>query len=106
MARKLDQGWYEQAAAIIVSSYTGTKERLAVLNEIWGEYLLATKDYVGPTYTQKIVISEEALRNIFEQAILSTTGIELKQIIDHLKEMTKNGQNETKATATGAEQLG
>lgn len=106
MARKLDQGWYEQAAAIIGSSYTGTKERLAVLNEIWGEYLLATKDYIGPTYTQKIVISEEALRSIFEQAILSTTGIELKQIIDHVKEMMKDGKNETEAAAPDAEQLG
>ena len=96
----LDQSWYERAADTIASSYTRPAERLAMLNELWGEYLLAVNMSAARI---AMSITGEQWEQMLDKALQEKTGLSLQQIINHAKEMLKNGQNETQAAATGTE---
>lgn len=99
---KLDQAWYEQAADVIASSYTSPKERLALLNELWGEYLYE-KNRVLPGMGLRIKFNvDEALRTM-NDALMSATGFTMQQILDYAKEKIANGTTETHEAAADPE---
>ncbi len=101
----LDQAWYEKAADVIASSYTSPKERLALLNELWGEYLYE-KNRVLPGMGLRIKIDGDQARRAVDDALISEAGLTLQQVIDYAKEITANGTKETQATTASPEQLG
>ena len=101
----IDQEWYEMAAETIGSSYTTPEERLARLNEIWGEFLLATNEHFYPRQVayMKIEMPNEALGKAIDTALQETTGFTLDQVIKFAKEMLENGKNEAQTAAADAE---
>ena len=85
---QLDQNWYEQAADIVSNSYVPPDERLAILNKLWDEYRFEIDRLsVGI----RINLSNEQFMAAMDQALRSTTGLSLQQIVNSTKEMIRNG---------------
>ena len=102
----LGQAFYERAADIMTGG--SPEERLAVLNQLWGEYRVECASYDEHvwSYSATMRISNNELCAVFDAAIRETTGYTVDQIINFAKEMMKHGTNETKGTASDTEQLG
>lgn len=105
MAAKLDHEWYEQAADVITNESSTTAERLAVLNELWGEYsFMANRKICG--FSVIYEPPKRTITDIVNDELVKYTGFTLDEIIRFAKEKIENGTNETQEAASNSEQLG
>lgn len=108
MAAKFDHDWYEKAADVLANESSKPAEKLAVLNELWGEYcFIANRKVLG--FTVSYELPDVLIGKMINDALESYTGYTLAEIIEFAKEKIANGTKgptETHETAANAEQLG
>lgn len=102
MAAMLDHDWYEKAADVLANESSKPAEKLAVLNELWGEYcFIANRKVLG--FTISYELPDVLIGNMVNDALVSCTGYTLAEIIEFAKEKMANGTNETHEAATDPE---